>query len=96
MRARAVRTLMGRPDSPPGCGCTGVDGHAGADGRLGEVHRGDVPLLEAPEGCRQLALEFGHEGAPVGLRGVGGPGPAGEDDVGGEGVGAHGDHPPRL
>ena len=42
-------------------GIAGVDRHAGADGRLRQVHRGDVAALEVGEGHGQLGLERGEE-----------------------------------
>ena len=52
-------------------------GHAGADGGLGEVHRGDVALPEIGEGRGKLRAQGGGEVAAGGCRGIGRAAPAG-------------------
>ena len=69
-------------------GVAGVDRHAGADGRLRQIHRRDVAALQVSERHGQLGLERGDELAPRGGGRVGGARAADEDDAGGEGVGS--------
>ena len=68
-------------------GVAGIDRHAGADGGLRQVHRGDVAGLQMRQCLRQFGLERGDEIAAGGGGGVGGALAADEDDAGGEGVG---------
>ena len=96
MSASAVRTVMLWPLLSSTRGVAREDGHAGADGGLGEVHWRDVALLQVAQRGRQLALEFGHELTARSLRRVIGPGAAGEHDVRGKRVGPHRAHPPLL
>ena len=67
-------------------GVAGVDRHAGTDGGLGEIDRGDVAGLQVREGRGKLGLEGGDELAAGGQRGVRATLAADEDDAGGEGV----------
>ena len=69
-------------------GVAGVDRHARADGRLRQVHRCDVAVLEVGERVGQLGLERGDELAARGGGRIRGARAADEDDAGGEGVGA--------
>ena len=39
----------------------GEDGHAGADGRLGQVHGGDVALLKLAQGLGKFTLQGGEK-----------------------------------
>ena len=47
-------------------GVAGIDRHAGADGRLRQVHRGDVAGLQMRQRLRQFGLERGDELAASG------------------------------
>ena len=69
-------------------GVARVDRHAGADGRLRQVHRGDVAVLEVDERVGQLGLEGVEELAARGGGCVRSAWTADEDDAGGEGVGS--------
>ena len=73
-------------------GIAGIDRHAGADGRLRQVHRRDVASLQVGECCGQLGFERSDELAARGGGRIGCALAADEDDAGGEGVGAGADH----
>ena len=62
----------------------GVDRHAGADGGLGQVHRGDIAALQIDQRRRQFALEGGDKLAASGAGGVSRARAADQHDAGGE------------
>jgi hypothetical protein len=93
MSASASRTAERLALGVEHLGVARVDRHAGADGRLRQVHRRDVAGCRWPA-RRQFGLERGDELAAGGGGRVGRARAADEDDAGGEGVGADTDHAP--
>ena len=64
----------------------GVNRHAGANGGLGQVHRGDIAALQVDQRCRQFALQGVEKLAAGGAGGVGRARAADQHDAGGEGA----------
>ena len=92
MSASASRTRRALALGVEHPGITSIDRHAGADGRLCQVHWRDVAALEVGERVGQFGLERVEELAAGGGGRVSGARAADEDDAGGEGVGVHSSH----
>ena len=73
-------------------GVAGVDRHAGADGCLGEIDRGDVSGLQVREGGGKFGLQGGDELAAGGQGRLLQALAADQDYAGGEGVGVQANH----